>query len=112
MIVMDGRIETIVDGVIEGRAMWASVPEALAVLSGGDPIVLGAAGASAAALACVVQTPGLSQFVGCRPLGPVARGIVLAAGHRHGDRGTGQPHGAQTAHPASAAEGRTVSAQC
>ncbi|WP_238012320.1 HAD-IC family P-type ATPase [Dactylosporangium sp. AC04546] len=50
-----------------------------ALLSGGDPIVLGAAGASAAALVGVVQTPGLSQFFGCRPLGPVAWGIVLTA---------------------------------
>jgi cation-transporting ATPase I len=198
MIVMDGRIETIADGVVEGRAMWASVREALALLLGGnlgeilftvgsslvsatpplnarqilfvnlmtdllpaitvaarppkhvtadqlvgegpeaslgaaltadvarravatsaataaawltakatgtagrastvalaslvgaqlgqtallasgDPVVLGAAGASAAALVGVVQTPGLSQFFGCRPLGPVAWGIVLAA---------------------------------
>ncbi|GAB3836155.1 cation-translocating P-type ATPase [Dactylosporangium cerinum] len=50
-----------------------------ALASGGDPAVLGAAGASAAALVGVVQTPGLSQFFGCRPLGPVAWGIVLAA---------------------------------
>ncbi|MER7008428.1 HAD-IC family P-type ATPase, partial [Dactylosporangium sp. NPDC000555] len=50
-----------------------------ALLSGGDPVVLGAAGASAAALVGVVQTPGLSQFFGCRPIGPVAWGIVLAA---------------------------------
>ncbi|GGM68348.1 HAD-IC family P-type ATPase [Dactylosporangium sucinum] len=50
-----------------------------ALLSGGDPIVLGAAGASAATLVGVVQTPGLSQFFGCRPLGPVAWGIVLTA---------------------------------
>jgi cation-transporting ATPase I len=50
-----------------------------AVASAGDSVVLGAAGASAAALVGVVQTPGLSQFFGCRPLGPVAWGIVLAA---------------------------------
>ncbi|MDG6106299.1 HAD-IC family P-type ATPase [Dactylosporangium aurantiacum] len=50
-----------------------------ALASGGDPVVLGAAGASAAALAGVVQTPGLSQFFGCRPMGPVGWGIVLAA---------------------------------
>ncbi|GAA3266097.1 cation-translocating P-type ATPase [Dactylosporangium vinaceum] len=50
-----------------------------ALLSNGDPVVLAAAGASAAALVGVVQTPGLSQFFGCRPLGPVAWAIVLAA---------------------------------
>ncbi|GAA2335352.1 cation-translocating P-type ATPase [Dactylosporangium salmoneum] len=50
-----------------------------ALLSGGDPIVLGAAGASAAALVGAVQTPPVSGFFGCRPLGPVGWGIVLAA---------------------------------
>jgi len=38
----------------------------------GDPVVLLAAGGSAAVLAGIVQTPGLSQFFGCTPLGPVA----------------------------------------
>lgn len=42
------------------------------VLAGGrSPAVLGASAASAAALALVVQTPGVSQFFGCTPLGPV-----------------------------------------
>ncbi|MBV8235949.1 MAG: cation-transporting P-type ATPase, partial [Acidimicrobiia bacterium] len=36
LIVADGRIETIVDAVVEGRAMWASVREALAILVGGN----------------------------------------------------------------------------
>ena len=36
MIVVDGRIETIADGVIEGRAMWASVRDAVALLLGGN----------------------------------------------------------------------------
>jgi cation-transporting ATPase I len=36
VIVTDERIETIVDAVIEGRAMWASVREAVAVLVGGN----------------------------------------------------------------------------
>jgi cation-transporting ATPase I len=36
MIVLDGRIETIADGVIEGRAMWASVRDAVALLLGGN----------------------------------------------------------------------------
>jgi hypothetical protein len=35
VIVTDERIETIVDAVIEGRAMWASVRDAVAVLVGG-----------------------------------------------------------------------------
>jgi cation-transporting P-type ATPase I len=36
MIVVDGRIETIADGIIEGRAMWASVRDAVALLLGGN----------------------------------------------------------------------------
>ena len=36
MIVVDGRLETIADGVIEGRAMWASVRDAVALLLGGN----------------------------------------------------------------------------
>src|SRR5205085_11328387 len=38
-------------------------------------VLLSSAG-SAAALAAVIQTPGLSQFFGCTPLGPVAWAIV------------------------------------
>jgi len=36
VIITDERIETIVDAIIEGRAMWASVREALAILLGGN----------------------------------------------------------------------------
>jgi cation-transporting ATPase I len=36
VIVTDERIETIVDAIIEGRAMWASVRDAVAVLVGGN----------------------------------------------------------------------------
>jgi cation-transporting ATPase I len=36
MIVVDGRIETIADAVIAGRAMWASVRDAVALLLGGN----------------------------------------------------------------------------
>ena len=35
-----------------------------------DPLVVGSTAVSAAVLAGVVQTPGLSHFFGCRPLGP------------------------------------------
>lgn len=44
-----------------------------------DPLVVGSTVASAAALAGVVQTPGLSHFFGCRPLGPVGWAIGGAA---------------------------------
>jgi cation-transporting ATPase I len=69
-----GRASTVALASLVGAQLGQT-----ALLSGGDPVVLGAAGASAAALVGVVQTPGLSQFFGSRPLGPVAWGIVLAA---------------------------------
>lgn len=40
-----------------------------------SPLVLGSTVASGAALAAVVQTPGLSHALGCRPLGPVGWAI-------------------------------------
>lgn len=50
------------------------------ILSGGrDPVVLAAAVGSAAALFAIVQTPGLSHFFGCTPLGPVGWSIAAAS---------------------------------
>jgi cation-transporting ATPase I len=56
-----------------------------AVAGGRSPLVLGATALSAAALGVVVQTPGLSQFFGCRPLGPV--GWLTATGASIGATG-------------------------
>ncbi|MGI8311810.1 cation-translocating P-type ATPase [Saccharopolyspora hattusasensis] len=36
LVVTDDRIETIVDAIVEGRAMWASVRDSLAILLGGN----------------------------------------------------------------------------
>jgi cation-transporting ATPase I len=36
IVVTDGRMETIVDAIIEGRAMWASVRDAVSILMGGN----------------------------------------------------------------------------
>ncbi|MDQ6945904.1 MAG: cation-translocating P-type ATPase, partial [Actinomycetota bacterium] len=36
LVVTDERVETVVDAIVEGRAMWASVREALAILLGGN----------------------------------------------------------------------------
>ncbi|MFP5336822.1 MAG: HAD-IC family P-type ATPase [Actinomycetes bacterium] len=36
VVVTDDRIETIIDAIVEGRAMWASVRDAVAVLLGGN----------------------------------------------------------------------------
>ncbi|MEV5598625.1 cation-translocating P-type ATPase [Streptomyces sp. NPDC052496] len=50
------------------------------VLTGGpDRRVLLAGLGSAAVLAAVIQTPGVSRFFGCTPMGPVAWGITLGA---------------------------------
>lgn len=51
------------------------------VVGGGDPVVVAAALGSAAILAGIIQTPGLSQFFGCTPLGPVgwAQGLAGSA---------------------------------
>ncbi len=44
-----------------------------------SPIVVGATAVSVAALVVVVETPGISQFFGCRPLGPVGWSIATCA---------------------------------
>jgi magnesium-transporting ATPase (P-type) len=77
------------------------------VLAGGtSPTVLASTAASIGALIVVVQTPGISQFFGCTPLGPVgwsiAAGSALGATFANGaltrlvdrlpQRGT-RPHG-------------------
>ena len=50
-----------------------------AVAGSRSPAVIGTCVASLAALAVVVNTPGVSQFFGCTPLGPVAWTIVFAS---------------------------------
>lgn len=50
------------------------------VLTGGaSPAVLATAAVSAGVLVTVIQTPGLSQFFGCTPLGPVGWGIATGS---------------------------------
>ena len=49
------------------------------VVGGRSPLVVGASALSAGALVTVIQTPGLSQFFGCRPLGPVAWCTAIGA---------------------------------
>lgn len=44
-----------------------------------DPLTVAAIGVSAAALVGIVQTPGISHFFGCQPLGPVGWAIGLGA---------------------------------
>ncbi|HSS08488.1 MAG TPA: cation-translocating P-type ATPase [Acidimicrobiales bacterium] len=54
LVVTDDRIETIVDAIVEGRAMWASVRDALAVLIGGN---LGEVGFALAGSALTGRSP-------------------------------------------------------
>ncbi|NUT96606.1 MAG: cation-translocating P-type ATPase, partial [Saccharothrix sp.] len=50
------------------------------LITGGlDRSVLAASIGSAAALGAVIQTPGVSQFFGCTPLGPIGWGIALSS---------------------------------
>jgi cation-transporting ATPase I len=44
-----------------------------------SPVVIATSAASVGALVLVVNTPGVSQFFGCTPLGPVAWGMVAAS---------------------------------
>ncbi|WP_157172530.1 cation-translocating P-type ATPase [Nocardia pneumoniae] len=85
-----------------------------AVLRPTDPVVVGAAAVSAAALLGIVETPGLSQLFGCRPVGP--GGLLIAgtsamagavgtllfapAAARHRDENTDPP--VTTRHPGTA----------
>ena len=47
------------------------------LIGGRNPLVLATGLGSTAALAALIQTPGLSQFFGCTPLGPLAWTTVL-----------------------------------
>jgi len=49
------------------------------LVGGRNPLVLATGLGSAAALAAIIQTPGVSQFFGCTPLGPLAWTTVLAS---------------------------------
>jgi hypothetical protein len=48
-----------------------------AVVGGTSPLVLASAAASAGVLVAIVQTPVVSHFFGCTPMGPVGWGIAL-----------------------------------
>jgi cation-transporting ATPase I len=50
-----------------------------AVVGWRSPLVLASTAASGAALVIIVQTPGVSHFFGCRPIGPTGWGIAAGA---------------------------------
>lgn len=63
-----------------GLAALVGTQLAQTVVAGGTrPTVLAATGISVGALVFVIQTPGVSQFFGCRPLGPVGWSIAVGA---------------------------------
>lgn len=49
------------------------------LVGGRDPVVLAAGLGSAALMAAIVQTPGVSQAFGCRPLGPIGWTVSTTA---------------------------------
>jgi len=49
------------------------------VAGGSSPLVLGATAVSVGALAAAIQTPGISHFFGCRPIGPIGWSIAVSA---------------------------------
>ncbi|MCW4356068.1 HAD-IC family P-type ATPase [Hoyosella sp. YIM 151337] len=77
IVVTDERIETIVDAVIESRAMWRSVRESVALLVGGN---LGEIGYALGSTLLSAQ-PGLNarQFLAINLLTDLAPALALAA---------------------------------
>ncbi len=72
--VMPGRAGTVALVGIVGAQLGQTL-----VAGWRSPLVIAASLGSAAALAGVIQTPGVSHFFGCQPLGPVGWGIGLGA---------------------------------
>ncbi len=72
-----GRARTVALVALVGAQLGQTL-----VAGGRSPTVIAAGLGSTAVLAGIVQTPGISQFFGCRPLGPVAwaTGLSAAAG--------------------------------
>lgn len=63
-----------------GLAALVGTQLAQTIVAGGTrPTVLAATGVSVGVLVFVIQTPGVSQFFGCRPLGPVAWSIAAGS---------------------------------
>ena len=50
-----------------------------AVIGGASPIVLASTLVSAGVLVGIVQTPGVSHFFGCTPMGPLGWGIAVGS---------------------------------
>ncbi|HEX6968447.1 MAG TPA: cation-translocating P-type ATPase [Micromonosporaceae bacterium] len=68
------RADTIALAALVGTQLGQTV-----LAGGGRPTTVAASVGSAALLAGIIQTPGLSHFFGCTPLGPVGWGIATGS---------------------------------
>jgi cation-transporting P-type ATPase I len=68
------RARTVALAALVGSQLGQTV-----VIGRRSPVVVGTALLSAGGLAAVIQTPGLSRFFGCQPLGPVGWGIAIGS---------------------------------
>ena len=69
-----GRAATIALAALVGTQLGQTL-----LIGARNPLVLATGLGSAALLAGLIQTPGISQFFGCTPLGPLAWTTVLAS---------------------------------
>ena len=69
-----GRARTVALAALVGTQLGQTL-----VIGRRSPLVAGTAVVSAAGLFAMVQTPGISQFFDCRPIGPLGWAIVTAA---------------------------------
>jgi len=69
-----GRARTIALAALVGTQLSQTL-----VSGGRSPMVVGATTLSVGALVAAIQTPGVSQFFGCRPLGPVGWATATSA---------------------------------
>jgi len=77
VVITDDRIETVVDAIVEGRAMWTSVRDALAILLGGN---IGEIAFTVTASAITGRTPLSSrQILLVNLLTDVAPALAIAA---------------------------------
>jgi cation-transporting ATPase I len=69
-----GRARTVALAALVGAQLGQTL-----MIGRRSPLVIASAVVSTGGLVAVIQTPGLSQFFGCRPLGPVGWGLAATA---------------------------------
>lgn len=81
------RADTIALGALVGTQLGQTL-----LVGHGNPLVVATGVGSGLALAAIVQTPGVSQFFGCTPLGPVAWSTVVGCAAGATALGAVAPH--------------------